>query len=116
MHLPSALASATRRALAPLALVVSIAGVALLLVVPAHRASATIVYTSLSALTQAAGDPPGTNFARLRIPSLAVDAPVGQAAVADGAAMPLPQGPADVMWYDLSDWYALGGTAPERQL
>jgi hypothetical protein len=56
------------------------------------------------------GDPPGTDYARLRIPALGVDAPVGARRVGGGESiLPSPYGPADVAWYDLSDWYGLGG-------
>jgi len=54
------------------------------------------------------GDPPNTDFARLRIPSINVDAPVGRWIV-DGSVMPEPYGPVDVAFYDLSDWSGLGG-------
>ena len=54
------------------------------------------------------GDPPNTDFARLRIPSINVNAPVGRWIV-DGSTMPEPYGPVDVAFYDLSDWTGLGG-------
>lgn len=54
------------------------------------------------------GDPPNTDFARLRIPSISVNAPVGRWIV-DASIMPEPYGPVDVAFYDLSDWAGLGG-------
>ncbi len=54
------------------------------------------------------GNPPNTDFARLRIPSINVDAPVGRWIV-DASIMPEPYGPVDVAFYDLSSWNGLGG-------
>ncbi len=54
------------------------------------------------------GDPPNTDFARLRIPAINVNAPVGRWIV-DASIMPEPYGPVDVAYYDLSDWGGLGG-------
>jgi sortase (surface protein transpeptidase) len=54
------------------------------------------------------GEPPNTDFARLRIPAINVDAPVGRWLV-DATVMPEPYGPVDVAYYDLSDWGGLGG-------
>lgn len=54
------------------------------------------------------GDPPNTDFARMRIPAIGVDAPVGRWIV-DASIMPEPYGPVDVAFYDLSDWPGLGG-------
>ena len=54
------------------------------------------------------GDPPNTDFARMRIPAINVDAPVGRWIV-DANVMPEPYGPVDVAFYDLSDWNGLGG-------
>ena len=55
------------------------------------------------------GDPPGAGYARLRIPSQGVNAPVAASKVGASGQMGSPAGPADVVWYDLSDW-GLGGT------
>ncbi len=55
------------------------------------------------------GDPPGTGYARLRIPSQGVNATVGARTVGPDGTMASPAGPADVVWYDLSAW-GLGGT------
>jgi sortase (surface protein transpeptidase) len=54
------------------------------------------------------GDPPNTDFARIRIPAINVDAPVGRWIV-DASIMPEPYGPVDVAYYDLSGWGGLGG-------
>ncbi|MDA0815876.1 MAG: class F sortase [Chloroflexi bacterium] len=54
------------------------------------------------------GDPPNTDFARMRIPSIGIDAPVGRWIV-DASIMPEPYGPVDVAFYDLSDWRGMGG-------
>ncbi|MEZ4501798.1 MAG: class F sortase [Dehalococcoidia bacterium] len=61
------------------------------------------------------GDPPGADFARLRIPSLGVDAPVGARAVGEDGHMAVPAGPADTVWYDMSTWPGLGGTPGSGQ-
>jgi hypothetical protein len=63
---------------------------------------------SVAEFTRKYGEPPGTDYARLRIPVLGVDAPVGLYIV-DGPVMPEPQGPVDVAFYDLSGWTGLGG-------
>jgi hypothetical protein len=63
---------------------------------------------SLDALKQY-GEPPDANFARLRIPSHGVNAPVAARKVGANGYMVSPEGPAEVIWYDLSDW-GLGGT------
>jgi LPXTG-site transpeptidase (sortase) family protein len=66
---------------------------------------------SVSELVSLYGDPPGYDFARLRIPVLGVDAPVGISIVSgeSGAQLGSPEGPAAVFWYDLSAWPGLGG-------
>ncbi len=63
---------------------------------------------SVEAFAAAHGDPPNTDFARLRIPSISVNAPVGRWIV-DASIMPEPYGPVDVAFYDLSGWDGLGG-------
>ncbi|MDA0350820.1 MAG: class F sortase [Chloroflexi bacterium] len=70
---------------------------------------------SISELVSEFGDPPGYNFARLRIPLLAVDAPVGISIVdgSAGAQLGIPEGPATVFWYDMSAWQDLGGRPGE---
>ena len=60
------------------------------------------------------GYPPNTDFAVLRIPSLNVSARVGEKIVSrSSATMPTPQGPADVVWYNMSEWPGLGGRPGE---
>lgn len=63
---------------------------------------------SIEELVSQYGHPPGYDLARIRIPFLGVDAPVG-ASVVDGQLMGSPEGPATVFWYDLSAWEGLGG-------
>lgn len=66
------------------------------------------IQDSVPAWTKKYGEPKGTDFARLRIPSIGVNAPVGAWAV-KGAVMPEPYGPVDVAWYDLSAFPGQGG-------
>jgi sortase (surface protein transpeptidase) len=63
---------------------------------------------SVDAFAALHGDPPNTDYARLRIPAIGVNAPVGRWIV-DSSIMPDPYGPVDVAFYDLSDWSGLGG-------
>ena len=67
---------------------------------------------SVDQFAQDYGEPPGTDFARIRIPVLGVNAPVGLWLV-DDSIMPEPYGPVDVALYDLSDWQGLGGLPGE---
>lgn len=67
---------------------------------------------SIQELVSQYGHPPGYNFARIRIPLIGVDAPVG-ASLVDGQLMGSPEGPATVFWYDLSAWEGLGGRPGE---
>ena len=55
------------------------------------------------------GDPPGADYARLKIPSQGVNAAVAALKVDSDGNMGSPAGPADVVWYNLSVW-GLGGT------
>lgn len=71
------------------------------------------VVTSVEELVRRFGWPPGTDFARLRIPLIGVDARVGARTVAGGGDMPNPIGPADVVWYDMSAFPGLGGAPGE---
>jgi len=66
---------------------------------------------NIADLSSQYGDPPGYDFARLRIPLLNVDAPVGVSVVdgAGGAKLGSPEGPATVFWYNLDAWPGLGG-------
>lgn len=63
---------------------------------------------SVEAFAAEYGDPPYTDFARLRIPAINVDAPVGRWTV-EGSVMPEPYGPVDVAFYDLTGWEGIGG-------
>lgn len=63
---------------------------------------------SVAEFTRDYGEPPNTDYARLRIPVLGMDAPVGLWTV-DGSIMPEPYGPVDVALYDLAGWPGLGG-------
>jgi LPXTG-site transpeptidase (sortase) family protein len=54
------------------------------------------------------GEPPNSDYGRIRIPSIGVDAPVGLFIV-DESAMPDPQGPVDVAFYDMRNWEGMGG-------
>ena len=66
--------------------------------------------TSLQDFIHDYGYPAGATHARLRIPRLGLDAQVGSKVVGSGAqAMPNPDGPADIAWYDMSAWAGLGG-------
>lgn len=66
------------------------------------------IQDSVAAWTKKYGEPKGTDFARLKIPSIGVNAPVGAWAV-KGNAMPEPYGPIDVAWYDLTAFPGQGG-------
>lgn len=63
---------------------------------------------SVAEFTTTHGNPPNTDFARMVIPAIGVDAPVGRWLV-DTTNMPEPYGPVDVAFYDLSDWRGMGG-------
>jgi sortase (surface protein transpeptidase) len=67
---------------------------------------------SVGEFTELYGEPPNTDYARLRIPAIGVNAPVGRWIV-DSSIMPDPYGPVDVAFYDLSAWSGLGGTPGE---
>ncbi len=69
---------------------------------------------SIADLAALHGDPPASTYGRFRIPSIGVDAPVGSRTVGSGSTvMTNPTGPADVVWYDLSEWGTLGGRPGE---
>jgi len=68
----------------------------------------TVRQDSVASFTAKHGDPPNTDYARMRIPSINVNAPVGRWLV-DESIMPEPYGPTDVAYYDLSGWNGLGG-------
>ena len=63
---------------------------------------------SVGAFTKKHGDPPDATYARMRIPSISVDAPVSYRAVT-GSIMPDPSGPTDVAYYDMAKFPGMGG-------
>lgn len=63
---------------------------------------------SVAAFTKKYGDPPDATYARIRIPSISVNAPVSYRAVT-GSEMPDPSGPTDVAYYDLAKFAGMGG-------
>ncbi len=69
---------------------------------------------SVAAFTAEYGEPAGTDFARMRIPAIGVDAPVGNWIV-EGPTMPEPYGPVDVAFYNLSGYDGLGGFPGQGQ-
>ena len=77
---------------------------------PEAREVGPRVVRDLGGFVEEFGDPAGGDFARLRIPGLGVDAPVGVRSVGGDGIMPLPAGPADTVWYDMSAWGSLGGS------
>lgn len=66
-------------------------------------------FANIDNLVDRYGDPVDANVARLRIPAIGVDAAVGPRTVGEDGQMTLPHGPADMVWYDLSQWTGLGG-------
>jgi len=78
---------------------------------PEPTATPEPAITTIEELVSLHGHPPGYDYARLRIPFIGVDAPVGASFVggASGAQMGTPEGPATVFWYDMSEWAGLGG-------
>ena len=55
------------------------------------------------------GYPSDATFAELRVPKLGVDAQVASRFVGGDGVMPNPEGPAEVIWYDMSLWQGMGG-------
>jgi len=76
---------------------------------PEPRAPGPPTVRDLATFVSEYGDPPGADFARLRIPALGIDAPVGARSVGSDGQMSVPAGPADTVWYDMSAWPSLGG-------
>lgn len=78
---------------------------------PEPTASPEPAIGNIEELVSQYGHPAGYDFARLRIPLIGVDAPVGPSLVdgSAGAQMHVPEGPATTFWYDLSEWTGLGG-------
>ncbi|MBM3141390.1 MAG: class F sortase, partial [Chloroflexi bacterium] len=67
------------------------------------------ILTTLRQLIAAHGEPRAASFARLRIPRIGVDAPVGVDTVGDDAQMEVPFNPVEITWYDLSAFPGMGG-------
>lgn len=67
------------------------------------------VVQSLRDLISSHGYPSDATYARLRIPTLGVDAQVSERFVGTDGIMPNPVGPAHVVWYDLSAFRGMGG-------
>jgi len=65
--------------------------------------------TTVEELVRRFGWPAGTDFGRIRIPAIGVDARVGAKVVGTDGVMPAPMGPADVVWYDMTAWAGMGG-------
>ena len=75
---------------------------------------ASKLVTNIADLVDEFGYPPNTDFAVLRIPSLDVSARVGEKIVSrTSSTMPTPQGPADVVWYNMNEWPGMGGRPGE---
>jgi len=66
--------------------------------------------TDIGTLLDRYGVPPGGEFATFRIPAHGVVAPVAARYVGRDGIMANPAGPADVVWYDFTEFPALGGT------
>jgi len=78
-----------------------------------RAAAGELLESDLSDFIDEFGYPSDATFGRLRIPMLGVDAAVASRFVDDTGVMPLPAGPADVVWYDLSTWTGMGGVPGE---
>ncbi len=57
--------------------------------------------------------PKDATFARIKIPTISLDARVAPRVVGRDGVMADPAGPADIIWYDLSGWPGLGGKPGE---
>lgn len=68
---------------------------------------------SVKELVDRYGEPPDSTFGRMRIPSIGVDTGVGQRFVGANGVMPLPSGPSDAVWYDMTPWPGMGGRPGE---
>jgi sortase (surface protein transpeptidase) len=67
------------------------------------------VVRNLGDLVSNYGYPADATFARLRIPTLGVDAQVSSRYVGTDGVMTNPEGPAHVVWYDMAAWNSMGG-------
>lgn len=72
-------------------------------------AEAMEAISGLSTFISDYGYPSDATFAHLRIPKLGVDAQVASRTVGLDGVMPDPEGPAEVLWYDMSAWDGMGG-------
>lgn len=63
---------------------------------------------SVAGFTKKYGEPPDATYARIRIPSISVNAPVSYRAVT-ATEMPDPSGPTDVAYYDMAKFAGMGG-------
>jgi hypothetical protein len=78
---------------------------------PTPEVPVNVEITDLGTFVSEYGYPSTASYARVRIPRFGVDAQVSSKFVGGGAAvMPNPNGPAEVAYYDLSEWDGLGGT------
>lgn len=77
------------------------------------RSESELPESELSDFVDEFGYPADATFAQLRIPVLGVDAAVAPRLVDETGEMPLPGGPADIAWYDLSAWPSMGGAPGE---
>jgi hypothetical protein len=68
---------------------------------------------SVKELVDRYGEPPDSTFGRMRIPPVGVDTGVGQRFVGTNGVMPLPSGPSDAVWYDMTPWPGMGGRPGE---
>ncbi|MDA0271202.1 MAG: class F sortase [Chloroflexi bacterium] len=64
---------------------------------------------SLQSFVNDYGFPGDAHYARIRIPTLGVNASVASKFVGGDGVMVAPGGPADVVWYDMSLWPGMGG-------
>lgn len=78
---------------------------------PSQTASAEAIdaISGLNDFIEGYGYPADATFAELRIPKLGVDAQVASRYVGGDGVMPNPEGPAEVVWYDMSLWPGMGG-------
>jgi hypothetical protein len=71
------------------------------------------VAQSLQRLIADYGYPDAADFASLRIPVLGMEARVSDKFVEPGSSMPDPTGPAQIVWYDMSEYQTMGGEPGE---
>lgn len=71
------------------------------------------LFGSVKELANRCGEPPDSMFGRIRLPSIGVDSGVRERFVGTDGVMPLPSGPSDVVWYDMTPWTGMGGRPGE---